>query len=202
MFAALGGRERWRSLAGVATQSSVRLPGTNAEVSLELWADFEGKRFCAVQSAGAVQTTATQQVSYVVTSSSGFVKNGVTASDLPADQTKNLRARHEHWLFQVLRQLARGDRLIADADVDGRIVITSDGAPWCTLELGPDARPAKLFYTDESGAAITYEYSEWAERDGFPYPARALQVERNTDARTVFFQANPTFEPGLFERGK
>jgi hypothetical protein len=195
MFAALGGRERWRDLEGLATQNVAHVEGVDLQVSVELWADFRGSRFCVVQTTGA------QSVIYVITPSSGFVRTETTTSDLPEEQVRTLRARQERSLYSVVRELARDERFAADAGADGRILVSCDGAPWCWIELDAEGRPAKLGYDEAGVPASTYEYSAWTEAKGFPYAGRTLQVERATELRASSFEANPTFEEGLFERG-
>lgn len=194
LFAALGGRARWRDVKSLATEGEAVLKGGEPIFTRQV-RDFAGARLWQEQKrAGSVDVT-------VLDPSGATTFRGANAQrQSPAMHARLVRRSACH-LYQLLHDLARGEGRGVRLGSDGALEILSPSGVLCWLELDETNRPKRLGWTeDNQGDGAVFVYGDWKEFDGFPYPATVEQPEAGVRTTTRSLQVDVPLEEALFRR--
>jgi len=194
LLAAVGGRERWRDLKTLRTRSAAELAEVQGVLTLVTTVDLERGWL-------RVDSVAPTQMSWIVRPDAGWLLQGDTTRDLAAAEAARLRERQTRSLYSVLHALALDRTPPPRLGPEERLELADATGVWCWLRLDEAGLPKRLGYQLAGETLETvYDYSEWAETDGWRYPLRTHQLERDNEYETQAFEPNPELAGTLFAR--
>jgi len=155
----LGGRAAWRALDGLELAGEVHFEGREEPVRVRVLRDLAGERLRIEQSQDGVASA------QIATPTGAFSARDGTVTALDETVRALVLQRERTLLYRVLRELARATTHAVTLDGEGRLAVQRRGRPLCTLELGPDGRPARLLVPESAlEPARESAYADWAPR--------------------------------------
>ncbi|MCE9595834.1 MAG: hypothetical protein K8S98_16720 [Planctomycetes bacterium] len=196
LFAAMGGVERWAKLASLATEGDATLKNGETIRTRQV-RDIAGFRLWQEQTrGGAVEVT-------VLDATAMTTVRGNTVLKQPSEMQARVLRRSACHLYQVLHDLARGAGRGVRVGEDGLLEVLRPEGLLCWIALDANGRPQRLGWSaDASGDGATFEYSDWKDFDGFPYPSTVAQPEAGVRTTTSTLTVDGALDEGLFRRGQ
>ncbi|HEY9283834.1 MAG TPA: hypothetical protein VIP46_10300 [Pyrinomonadaceae bacterium] len=166
MLEALGGRERWASLASLYIRATHVEKGIPKPYRSEIWRNLDGVQFKIVQ-----QNADYHQTVFVNGREGWLIHNGEMRA-LTQEQLAGLLRWDKHLVYKTIRKIALGGRGIG-LKLDGgrRLEVYENGERLATLELDGQRRPSKYYTPAPDGKADSLTvYTAWGVSDGYVHP--------------------------------